>query len=203
MKLNQSEEEIPRNKHFYVNVLRNGDLSSLSWLGGPLKSSGKNIVNIQYSSINFRDVMLATGRLSADIFNLSRFNSECVLGLEYSGVDKKGHRVMGMSAFGAMATQIESIEHLTWIVPNTLTLRQAATIPVVYVTVYCAFFLNNPISSGKSVLIHAGSGGVGLAAIRIALAYHMEVFTTVSNATKKKFLLEQFPTLKGKCEREI
>lgn len=73
-------------------------------------------------------------------------------------------------------------------------------IPVVYVTVYCAFFLNNPISSGKSVLIHAGSGGVGLAAIRIALAYHMEVFTTVSNETKKKFLLEQFPNLKGKPE---
>lgn len=193
----QNQDEIPRNKHFYVNVLRNGDLSSLSWLSGPLKSTGKNIVNIQYSSINFRDVMLATSRLNVDIFNLSRFNSECVLGLEYSGVDKKGLRVMGMSAFGSMATHIEAMDHLTWIVPNTLTLRQAATIPVVYVTVYCAFFLNNPISSGKSVLIHAGSGGVGLAAIRIALAYQMEVYTTVSNAVKKKFLLEQFPTLKG------
>lgn len=197
LKLIQNQDEIPRNKHCYVNVLRNGDLSSLSWLSGPLKSTGKNIVNIQYSSINFRDVMLATSRLNVEIFNLSRFNSECVLGLEYAGVDKKGLRVMGMSAFGSMATQIESIEHLTWIVPNTLTLRQAATIPVVYVTVYCAFFLHNTISSGKTVLIHAGSGGVGLAAIRIALAYQMEVYTTVSNATKKKFLLEQFPTLKG------
>ncbi|XP_037041706.1 fatty acid synthase-like isoform X2 [Bradysia coprophila] len=196
VKLRQQEEEIPRNKHFYVNTLHNGDLSSLSWLGGPLKSSGKNIVNIQYSSINFRDVMLATARLSVEIFNLSRFHSECVLGLEYSGVDKKGLRVMGMSAFGAMATQIEAVDNLTWIVPNTMTLRQAATIPVVYVTVYCAFFLHNPISSGKSVLIHAGSGGVGLAAIRIALAYHMEVYTTVSNEAKKKFLLEQFPALK-------
>lgn len=76
--------------------------------------------------------MLATSRLSVEIFNLSRFNSECVLGLEYSGVDKKGLRVMGMSAFGSMATQIESVEHLTWIVPNTLTLRQAATIPGKY-----------------------------------------------------------------------
>lgn len=197
MKLNENQDEISRNKHFYVNALRNGDLSSLSWLAGPLKSSGKNIVNIQYSSINFRDVMLATARLSVEIFNLSRFHSECVLGLEYSGVDKKGQRVMGMTMAGAMATQIESVEHLTWTIPNTLTLRQAATIPVVYVTVYCAFFLGNPISNGKSVLIHAGSGGVGLAAIRIALAYHMEVFTTVSSAAKKKFLLEQFPTLKG------
>lgn len=182
-----------------MNTLRNGDLSSLTWLGGPLKSNAKNLVNIQYSSINFRDVMLATARLSVEIFNLSRLHSECVLGMEYSGVDRKGQRVMGMSAFGSMATQIESVEHLTWIVPNTMTLRQAATIPVVYVTVYCAFVLNNPILSGKSILIHAGSGGVGLAAIRVALAYHMEVFTTVSNATKKKFLLEQFPALKGKC----
>lgn len=46
-------------------------------------------------------------------------------------------------------------------------------------------------------LIHAGSGGIGLAAIRVALAYGMEVYTTVSTEQKKKFVLEQYPQLKG------
>lgn len=76
-------------------------------------------------------------------------------------------------------------------------LRDAATIPVVYVTIYYAFFFYRPITSGKSILIHAGSGGVGLAAIRIALAYGMEVYTTCSSEQKKKFILEQYPQLKG------
>lgn len=77
-------------------------------------------------------------------------------------------------------------------------MRDAATIPAVYITIYYAFFFYNPISKGKSILIHAGSGGVGLSAIRIALAYGMEVFTTCSTEEKKKFILEQFPQLKGK-----
>lgn len=42
-----------------------------------------------------------------------------------------------------------------------------------------------------------GSGGIGLAAIRIALAYGLEVFTTVSTQQKRKFILGLFPQLKG------
>lgn len=72
-----------------------------------------------------------------------------------------------------------------------------ATVPVVYVTVYSAFFMYKPIEKGKSVLIHAGSGGIGLAAIRVALAYGLTVYTTVSTAQKRQFLLETYPELKG------
>lgn len=86
---------------------------------------------------------------------------------------------------------------MTWKVPASMSLREAATIPVVYATIYYAFFFYRPIQKGKSILIHAGSGGVGLAAIRIALAYGMEVFTTCSNEQKKKFIMEQYPQIKG------
>lgn len=92
------------------------------------------------------------------------------------------------------------MQNFSWKVPNQMSLRDAATIPVVYITIYYAFFFYRPISSGKSILIHAGSGGVGLAAIRIALSYGMEVFTTCSNEQKKKFILEQYPQLKGLIE---
>lgn len=141
--------------------------------------------------------MLATGRLAVEVFGTNRLQQECILGFEFAGVNQSGERVMGTVISGAMATQIEPAENLTWTVPDHWSLQEAATCPVVYVTVYTAFFLFNPISAGKSVLIHAGSGGVGLAAIRVALAYGMDVFTTVSNATKKTFLLETYPQLKG------
>jgi fatty acid synthase, animal type len=86
---------------------------------------------------------------------------------------------------------------LTYKVPANWTLAEAATVPVVYVTVYAAFFVSTKIKKGKSVLIHAGSGGVGLAAIRVAFAYGLEVYTTVSNEEKKNFLLSEYPQLKA------
>lgn len=50
---------------------------------------------------------------------------------------------------------------------------------------------------GESVLIHAGSGGVGQAAIAIALHAGCRVFTTVGTAEKREFLLRRFPGLNG------
>lgn len=150
--------------------------------------------------------MLATGRLSSsDIVNHSTTTTkhrstgeDCVLGLEYAGaMIPSGRRVMGMVAAGAMATIVRPHPPLVWTVPNEWSLRQAATVPVVYVTVYCAFFLGKVIAAGKSILIHAGSGGVGLAAIRVALAYGLEVYATVSSVQKKRYILEQFTQLKG------
>ena len=61
---------------------------------------------------------------------------------------------------------------------------------------YAAFFLSIKIIKGKSILIHAGSGGIGLSAIRVAFAYGLEVFTTVSTTEKKNYLLQEFPQLK-------
>ena len=80
--------------------------------------------------------------------------------------------------------------------PDDWTLAEAATVPAVYGTVYAAFFLSIQIEKGKSILIHAGSGGVGLAAIRVAFAYGLKVFTTVSTAEKKNYLMQEFPQLK-------
>lgn len=104
---------------------------------------------------------------------------------------------MGIVPPGSMATFIQPFAPFTWNVPTTWSLQEAATVPVVYVTVYYALFKDTPNLTGKSILIHAGSGGVGLAAIRVALAYDMEVFTTVSSATKKQYILKLFPNLKG------
>lgn len=197
LELIQNVDKIPRNDHCFGNVLQRGDLSTLSWLQGPLDSRRNDVVNVQYASINFRDVMLATGRLSAEVFGTNRIDQECILGFEYAGVNKRGERVMGTCLSGAMATQVIPNEFLTWKVPENWTLREAATCPVVYMTVYIAFFLYKAIKKGDSILIHAGSGGIGLAAIRVAFAYGLNVYTTVSTPAKRKFLLDTFPELKG------
>lgn len=46
------------------------------------------------------------------------------------------------------------------------------------------------------MLIHGGAGGVGQAAIAIALSYGCEVFTTVGSQDKREYLKKKFPQLK-------
>lgn len=185
--------------HCYVNCLTRGDLSSMTWLHGPF-NHGKpkgDLVRLQYASLNFRDVMLATGKLTAEVFGSGRLDQLCILGFEYAGLTENNRRVMGMVISGALATHIEADDTLIWDCPDDWTLEEGATVPVVYGTVYSAFFLTTKIEKGNSILVHAGSGGVGLAAIRVAFAYGLEVYTTVSSDEKKNFLLGEFPQLKA------
>lgn len=188
----------PETKQCFANALSHGDLTSLKWLEtSPFTSNpDKTLVRIKYSSLNFRDVMLATGKLSSSFIKTSRGEGDCVLGLEFSGITSKTQRVMGMIDSGALATHVQADSDLLWECPENWSLEEAATVPIVYSTVYSALFLAVKIEKGKKILIHAGTGGVGLAAIRVALAYGLEVFTTVSTQEKRNYLLEQYPKLK-------
>ncbi|KAL5275973.1 hypothetical protein ACFFRR_001663 [Megaselia abdita] len=186
---------LPRSEHVYGNVLNRGDLSSLSWFQGQLEPKDCDI-DIVYSSINFRDVMLATGRLAVEIYGTSRLDQGCVLGFEFAGYNKRtGKRVMSMIPKAGIGSHVLKPAPLIWDVPDKWTLKEAATIPVVYVTVYYAFFVSTKINKGQSILIHAGSGGIGLAAIKIALAYGLKVYTTCSTPQKRRFIMDTFPQI--------
>lgn len=49
------------------------------------------------------------------------------------------------------------------------------------------------MKKGDSILIHAGTGGVGQAAIYLALFYGLTVFTTVGTPEKREFIIKTFP----------
>ena len=196
LELVQNDEAKPRSEHCYANCLVKGDLSTLSWLYGPLNvRKDREVINISYASLNFRDVMLATGKITSDDV-LDRIQQQCVFGFEFSGTTKEGRKIMGMGPTGAMATHYDANKTLLWDVPNNWSLDEAASVPLVYYTVYLAFFRTIQIEKGKTILIHAGSGGVGLAAIQVALSYGLEVYTTVGSEEKKEYLRNRFPSLK-------
>lgn len=69
--LGWAELEEEQTEHAYVNVLTRGDLSSLRWITSPLRYFVPSNPNVQlcqvdYASLNFRDIMLATGKLPPD-----------------------------------------------------------------------------------------------------------------------------------------
>lgn len=57
----------------------------------------EDLIHVIYSSINFKDVMLATAKLNLGSTAISqgRFQNIC-LGIEYVGFDTNGRRVMGI-----------------------------------------------------------------------------------------------------------
>ncbi|XP_070493665.1 fatty acid synthase-like [Chironomus tepperi] len=194
--LNSYSEPTAHEEACYANGLVRGDLSSIKWLQSPKLENPHDVATVQYAALNFRDVMLATGKLAVEVMGDNRQDLMCVMGVEYAGISKDGRRIMGMKPAGALATLVEPDIAFTYDVPDDWTLEEAATVPCVYSTVYAAFFMVTKIKAGKSILIHAGSGGVGLAAIRVAFAYGLEVYTTVSSEVKKDFILKEFPQLK-------
>lgn len=92
--------------HCFANSLTKGDLSSLKWFSGPYNCSEPtgSVIKIKYASLNFRDVMLATGKLNTEVFGSKRMDQICVLGFEFAGVSKQGKRVLGMAMSGAMVS---------------------------------------------------------------------------------------------------
>ena len=188
-------------QHAYVNVLTKGDLASLKWIESPVKhfsakeNPDKSLCRVYNTSLNFRDIMLATGKLPPDAIPGDMANQDCILGMEISGRDDQGRRVMGLLPAKGLATTVDVDKRFLWDVPDAWTLREAASVPVVYTTAYYALVVRGRIRSGDRVLIHSGSGGVGQAAIAIALHHGCKVFTTVGSAEKRDYLIKRFPQL--------
>ena len=69
--------------------------------------------------------------------------------------------------------------------PATCPLRKAATLPVVFMTAWHSLQNVARIRKGERILVHAGAGGVGMAAIQIAHHLGAEVIATAGNPAKR------------------
>lgn len=72
--------------------------------------------------------------------------------------------------------------------PEGMTYHEACTLPAAFGTAYYCLVEIANLQKGETVLIHAGSGGVGLYAIQIALALGAEVITTAGSRRKRAYL---------------
>lgn len=191
----------------YLNVVTRGDLTSLRWFESqnkffdelPSSMKGPNDIkcHIYYAPLNFRDIMLATGKLPPDALPGELALQDCIFGLEFAGRDNTGRRVMGcVPAQGFATSLIVDDPQFLWPIPDQWTMEEAATVPVVYATAYYALIVRGELHDGETVLIHSAAGGVGQAAIAICLSKNCRVFCTVGSQDKRDFLKKAFPQLK-------
>lgn len=66
---------------------------------------------------------------------ISSKNADAELGMEYSGIDDSGRRVMGLVHKGGLASNVKPHPVFVWKIPNKWNLEEAVTVPLAYVTV--------------------------------------------------------------------
>jgi len=101
-----------------------------------------------------------------------------------------GDRVVTLSPAGSHASKRAVPAMSTWRIPDELDAVRAACIPVAFGTAHECLFTAAGLEAGQTALIHAGAGGVGMAAIQLAKRAGATVLCTASSDEKLERLTE-------------
>ena len=134
-------------------------------------------VAVEACGLNFLDVFRAMGLVEEGLLGEEFCGRIVEIGSDVTTVSS-GDRVAGF-AFGTFGPEVVTREELVALAPPGVSATALATIPSVFVTSVLSYELAG-LKAGDRVLIHAGAGGVGLAAIQLAQAAGAEVFATAS-----------------------
>ncbi len=145
---------------------------------------GQVRVEMRMAGLNFRDVLVALGVIPP-LGGLHLIGSEgagvvLAVGPEVEGL-QPGDHVMGMFA-GAFGSDSVSDHRMVVRMPEGWSFADAAAVPAVFLTAFYALVDLADLQRGERVLVHAGAGGVGMAAVQLAKWLGAEVFATASPA---------------------
>ncbi|SDR81328.1 zinc-dependent alcohol dehydrogenase family protein [Christiangramia echinicola] len=167
----------------------------------PTLNSGQVLVKISASSINTVDTMIRN--MGEDLPFAPA--TPAILGMDFAGtIVEVGPDVTGFSIGdevygcagglaelqGTLAEYIAADSKLIARKPKNLTMKEAASLPLVGITAYEGLIRAN-IKSGQNVLVHGGTGGVGHVAVQLAKHFGANVFSTVSGEKQMK-IVENF-----------
>ncbi|MDQ6698284.1 MAG: zinc-binding alcohol dehydrogenase family protein [Actinomycetota bacterium] len=97
---------------------------------------------------------------------------------------RTGDRVVCTMVHGSHAELVAVPASFTWLVPDGLEMTPAACVPIAFGTADDCLFEFGGLKSGETVLVQAGAGGVGLAAIQLAKRAGATVLATASSEAK-------------------
>jgi NADPH:quinone reductase-like Zn-dependent oxidoreductase len=151
-------------------------------------------VKINAAGVNSLDVMIAMGQVAK--MNMG-FEASGVVTCVGSSVKNLvvGDRVVTFATqkqTGCFQSFFKTNENAVVKIPPQLSLDEAASIPMVFITAIYGLNHVARLSVGETILIHAAGGGVGQAAIQIAQLAGAEVFATVSTTEKRDWLIKEY-----------
>jgi NADPH2:quinone reductase len=101
-----------------------------------------------------------------------------------------GQAVVAVMPFGSHAAKVAVAAMQTFPVPDGMDLAQAACVPIAFGTAHDCLFEFGRLKAGETVLVQAGAGGVGLAAIQLAKKAGATVLSTASSDARLDRLKE-------------
>ncbi len=152
----------------------------------PACPDGFVVVDAEAISVEGGDLLArAAGELAAVPHTVGYLSagtvSEVGAGVEGRAV---GDRVVTLNANGSHAARRAVLAAMTWPIPAGLDAALAACVPVAFGTAYECLFTAGSLAEGETVLVHAGAGGVGMAAIQLAKRAGATVIATASSDDK-------------------
>ena len=149
----------------------------------PVPGPGEMLVGVEVISIEGGDTLNRLGGPLVTVPHIVGYqNAGTVLSV---GPDVEGFavgdRVVGLAFHGSHAELRVAHPLTTWKIPDGLATELAACVPVAYGTAHDGLFEFGRLVEGETVLIHAGAGGVGLAAIQMAKHAGARVLATASS----------------------
>ena len=149
------------------------------------------LIEVKAAGMNFRDVLKALGLYPAETADARIFGDEVggIVKAVGSGITGfvPGDRVFGLAVFG-LATHSLAREADVRKMPDGLSFEEAATIPVVFMTAWHALKTVARMKAGETILVHAGAGGVGMAAVQIAHYLGASVIASAGSPAKRDLL---------------
>jgi NADPH:quinone reductase len=150
----------------------------------PQPGDGEVVVRVRAAGINFADVLVRQGRYPQPP------DLPTIPGSEVAG-DLDGRRVMALPRGGGYAEQIAVDERLVVPLADGASYEEGAGFLLTFLTAWIPLTRQVRVEEGSTVLVHAGSGGVGSAAIQVAKHLGARVVATASTEEKRAVALEQ------------
>jgi len=150
-------------------------------LPDPVAGPGELLVRVEACALNFPDVLLAAGHYQ------ERPELPFTPGLEVCGtVVGDGRRVIGGPPLprGGLAELTVLPERAAFDAPAGMPADEAAALLITYQTAYVGLHRRAALRAGEWLLVHAGAGGVGSAAIQVGLAAGARVVATAGGPEK-------------------
>src|SRR5271170_6180503 len=169
-----------------------GALFRIGRVTRPEPEVGQVLVRIGASGVNPLDTKIHAGQAAH-----ARHPLPAILGIDLAGVVeavgpgvaafRRGDEVYGMTGGvgglqGSLAEYAAVDADLLAPKPTKLSMREAAALPLIFITAWEGLVDRAAVQAGQKVLIQGGAGGVGHIAIQVARALGAEVFATGSAA---------------------
>ncbi|NEO50868.1 MAG: zinc-binding dehydrogenase, partial [Moorea sp. SIO4A3] len=189
---------------FKLKISSYGLLNNLTFAPMKRQVTGRNEVEVQIKAVpvNFRDALNVFGMLEeynekklgiTSAENMT-FGFEGVGTIVAVGADvskwKVGDEVLVIGLHDTFSSFVICPQNKLLTKPDSVSIVEAATIPVTFFTAYHGLHNLARLNSGERILIHAASGGTGQAAVQLAQFFGAEVFATAS-PHKMNFIREQ------------